>query len=283
MAYINPMNMVSDSFTCRLCGHRNGHLKATITSRPQGETDYLIAPEEYRRRIVQCEKCKVFNNCHAFIPENFYSGSYNQLSYGEKMLARYAKVRALSYEESDNKQRARRLHDYLAKQGNDPASTSVLDVGIGLGVFLAEMKDYGYRCSGVDPDPRAIKHAEEIVGIESAMVGMVESVTCQPVYSLITLNKVLEHVADPVKALNHVTSFLLPDSSVYVELPDGDAASDAAGFVDRQEFFVEHLTIWNKQSMLFLAASCGLFPVELQSIHEPSGKYTIYAILRKNA
>ncbi len=51
--------------------------------------------------------------------------------------------------------------------------------------------------------------------------------------------------------------------------------------VDREEFYIEHFTIFTLDSMKFLAGSANFNIFDLQQIHEPSDKYTIYSILEK--
>jgi SAM-dependent methyltransferase len=263
---------------CTLCGVTDASLCATIVARPAGEVDYGIALDKYRRRIFKCRQCGVFFNDHDSLPSAFYDGAYNEASYGDRFRERYETILALAPEKSDNKQRAARLHAYLQAQGCVPVGTRVLDIGCGLCVFPAEMLKLGYATHAVDPDPRVIRHAREVVGVSGAWVGSVEELPRQPPFDLITLNKVLEHVRRPLPGLTSVKSLVARGGAVYVELPDGEAASAAEGFVDRSEFYIEHLTAFGPQSLRWLVEKAGLRVRELRRLCEPSGKYTIYAI-----
>lgn len=267
---------------CVLCGSDSAELCETIRQRPVGEVDYGIAPEDYRRRVMRCRSCGVFYNSHGLLPEAFYGGSYNDAAYGERFRARYESVMALPPERSDNKQRARRLDGWLRAAGRVPNSTRVLDVGSGLGVFPAEMMRLGYEVHVVDPDPRAVRHALDVVGVAGATVGSLEELRATDRFDLVTLNKVLEHVRHPLRDLRLASSITGPGGFVYVELPDGEAAAAAAGFVERSEFFVEHFTAYGPDSIRWLIRNAGLAALSTDRILEPSGKYTIFAIAGRN-
>jgi SAM-dependent methyltransferase len=268
---------------CGLCGSTEAQLCATIASRPAGEVDYHIAPDRYYRRIFRCERCGVFFNDHSSLPQSFYEGAYNQASYGTGFLARYEAILALPAERSDNKQRAARLHSFLEGRGWTPQRTRVLDIGAGLCVFPAEMLRHGYRTYAIDPDPQVVRHALEVVKVEQAWAGSVEKLPAGESFDLVTLNKVLEHVQRPLDGLRSVRSVVSRQGGVvYVELPDGEAAA-AESFIDRSEFYVEHLTAYGPQSIRWLVEQAGLRVIEISRLREPSGKYTIFAIAERDA
>lgn len=268
-------------FCCRLCGGTRGIIEKVIRQRPDRETDYLVPPDSYKRSIVRCLRCGVFNNVHQYVNDSFYTGFYNSASYGDRMQKRYEQIRALPPDKSDNKGRAARLNDYLKSRGRGASETNILDVGMGLCVFLAEMKDYGYDCYGIDPDPLSVDRAQRIVGITGATIGNAETFYMENRFHLITYNKVLEHLSDPLAALRHAKFFLKEGGTIYVELPDGQSASAHSGFIDRQEFFIEHLTIWGHASLRWLANASDLKVVDINAIHEPSDKFSVYAMLQK--
>ena len=55
-------------------------------------------------------------------------------------------------------------------------------------------------------------------------------------FNLITFNKVLEHVDNPVEILKKSKDYLKPNGFVYIELPDGDNALKSEGIINREEF-----------------------------------------------
>lgn len=267
---------------CWLCRSEDCIELARISKKPRAEVDYGIPAEEYRRTLFRCQSCDVFFQVHDLIDEAFYLGAHNQSTYGERFLARYQKVRDLPLGRSDNRERVQRVHAFLEAQGSSQPPRLALDVGTGLCVFLAELKDLGYRTLAVDPDPRAIAHARDVVGVDQGVVGGIFEVPPETQADLISFNKVLEHIQDPVVHLREAGHRLRPEGVCYVELPDGVGASRAGGFVDQEEFYLEHWTVFSEASFHWLAKEAGFEVLELEALKEPSGKFTLCGFLRRS-
>ena len=85
----------------------------------------------------------------------------------------------------------------------------VLDVGCGNGSFLQLMAQFGWDVNGIEPDPLAAAFAQS-AGIP-VHVGAVESASLAPEsYDAITLNHVIEHMADPLAAFAQLVAALKP-------------------------------------------------------------------------
>ena len=96
-------------------------------------------------------------------------------------------------------------------------------------------------------------------------------------FDVITFNKVLEHVEDPVTMLARATRHLNPKGFVYVEVPDGEAASVEGS--EREEFFIEHHHVFSPASMAMTAERAGFRVEALERLREPSTKFTIRTFL----
>ena len=96
-------------------------------------------------------------------------------------------------------------------------------------------------------------------------------------FDLVTFNKVLEHVADPVAMLTAATTYLKPGGFVYLEVPDGEGAVRAGW--GREEFFIDHPHIFSAASVALMARQAGFSISETERLREPSGKYTLRAFL----
>jgi SAM-dependent methyltransferase len=156
----------------------------------------------------------------------------------------------------------------------------VLDVGSGLCVFLHLMKQRGWRCTALDPDPRAARHAREVVGVDAIAADFMQA-PASGRFDLVCFNKVLEHVSDPAAMLARARHWLLPGGLVYVELPDGEAAApDGPG---REEFFIDHHHVFSPDSLAHLARRAGLGLLTWTRLREASGKYTLRAFLAPEA
>jgi 2-polyprenyl-3-methyl-5-hydroxy-6-metoxy-1,4-benzoquinol methylase len=138
------------------------------------------------------------------------------------------------------------------------------------------MKNVGWCCTALDPDSQACEHLREKVGV-AVIQGDLNSVTGQSIgtFDLITLNKVIEHVEDPVSMLESAGKLLSRDGILYIEVPDGSAAARLSQ--DREEFYVEHLHAFSVTSLASSIERAGLWCMALSRIVEPSGKRTLYA------
>jgi SAM-dependent methyltransferase len=266
--------------TCRLCNSTDYKLIREIRHKPPRENDFGIAVDQYQRTIFQCHHCSVYFNVHGFIEDSFYKSQYNASVYAHRLLEKYQEIMALPEEKSDNRQRVRRIIDFCERHELKPPSTSVLDVGSGLCVFLGAMKEAQFTGTALDPDPKAIEHAIRNVGLNNGHAGTLHDYKTDQKFNLITFNKVLEHVPYPIENLARSRDFLTDGGFVYVELPDGENALMKGNAFDREEFFIEHYTAFNEKSFEYLMHNAGFQVLEVEAIHEPSDKYTLYGFLK---
>ena len=64
---------------------------------------------------------------------------------------------------------------------------------------------------------------------------------------------------------------------MYVEVPDGEKAIEEGP--TREEFFIDHFHVFSRASLEHLASGAGMRPLALERLREPSGKFTLRAIL----
>lgn len=242
---------------------------------PRVETRFDLGGGRYERTVERCAICSHFVSRHPFAAE-LYRGEYMDSTYGERIAAEFARIMALPQERSDNAGRVARVVAFAGDRL--PAGASVLDVGSGLCVFLARLKEHGFRCTALDPDERAAEHARSTVGVDAVCADFMEA---EPPgrFDLVTFNKVLEHVEDPVAMLARARAALAPGGAVYVEVPDGEAAADDPDGPEREEFTIEHLHVFSPASFALLAARAGFSPLRVERLREPSGKYTLAGFL----
>ena len=69
---------------------------------------------------------------------------------------------------------------------------------------------------------------------------------------------------------------------IYVEVPDGQTASEQRKAKYQEEFGVEHLHIFSLDSLYNSLTCAGFKILKIDKIKEKSGKYTIYAFAKKN-
>jgi SAM-dependent methyltransferase len=256
-----------------MCGGTALAVLATYDAPPPGETPFGLDP--YRRCYLRCEACGHVVAQTGMDLRALYEGDYVDATYGDRMRATFEKIMALPPERSDNAGRVERIEASFG-----PADgRSVLDVGSGLAVFPARMTAHGWRVTALDPDPRAAAFARETVGVDAVEGDFFGADDVAP-HDLVTFNKVLEHVPDPIAMLARARPLVAEGGAVYLEVPDaGGAAGDPEG-CNREEFFIEHLHVFSLDSTKLLAEHAGFDVERAETLREPSGKYTVWALLR---
>lgn len=264
---------------CPISGDTEARLVFAYDAPPEGEIGFKRrAGEAYRREVWQYSVSRHYVSRHAMTVATDYGGDYVDATYGsdEGLRAAFQRVVNLPAGRSDNEGRIARVQAFAAAQFGAGKVPRLLDVGAGLGVFPYAVKRAGWHCTANDPDPRAARHMREHVGVE-VLQGDFMKLAAEPRFDIVTLNKVLEHVEDPVAMLARARNFLAPGGFVYVELPDGEmAARHGAG---REEFFVEHLHVFSFVSVVMLAERAGFIPLVVERLQEPSTKFTLRAFM----
>ena len=249
--------------------------------RPTGETPFPTAGGVYDRAYDACRVCGHFFGTQSAVVRALYQGAYVDATYGsvEQIRQKFDTVASYPPDKSDNYWRVKRVDERWRRQQGAPSGgrPRLLDVGTGLAVFPSGMREAGWDCTIVDPDPRAVDHARDARGL-AAFCGDFLDVAPAVLgrYDMITFNKVLEHVEDPVRLLQKAAEHMLDRGFVYIEVPDVEAREDPLGY-NREEFFIEHLHVFSPSSLCSLVAVSGLRAQELNRLREPSGKHTLVA------
>jgi 2-polyprenyl-3-methyl-5-hydroxy-6-metoxy-1,4-benzoquinol methylase len=265
-----------------LCGGERLAPVFAYDAPPPGEVRFRFsATGAYAREVRRCEGCGHFLSLHAMDDSALYRDDYVSTTYGgEGLRAAFERIVALPPERSDNAGRVQRIlafaADHLPAPARDGRAPTVLDVGSGLCVFLHRMRAAGWVGTALDKDPRQVAHARDVVGV-AAVCGDLLTADGLGRYDVVTFNKVLEHVRDPVRLLAASRRVLHPQGFVYVELPDGEAAvHEGPG---REEFFIEHHHVFSAASVEVLAARAGFRALAVERLREPSRKFTLRAFL----
>jgi SAM-dependent methyltransferase len=245
---------------------------------PAGETRFDLGAQSYCRSYSRCGLCGHWYSEHKMDLSNLYGGAYVDSTYGTKMRQTFDRILALPAEQSDNAGRVARILSFAATFFPSGRKPTLLDVGSGLGVFPYRMKQAGWSCTALDPDLRAAVHAKEVVGVQ-AVTGDFMTIGTDQLgrFDVITFNKVLEHVEDPVAMLSKAAAHLSSHAFVYIEVPDGEAASGEGP--EREEFFIEHHHVFSPASAAMAAERAGYRIEVLERLREPSTKYTIRTFL----
>lgn len=129
-----------------------------------------------------------------------------------------------------------------------PYIGTVLDIGCGIGNFLALAKEKGWKGTGIDFDPNAIESARNKIGIDDLEVtDVVTYVASHPEkkFDLITFFDVLEHVDNHNEFIDSIRSLLAPKGYIAMSMPYRKHAE----WLMPLDVPPRHLTRWDRTSL----------------------------------
>jgi SAM-dependent methyltransferase len=104
-------------------------------------------------------------------------------------------------------------------------SASILDVGMGDGVFLAALKQRGWEVTGIDIEPSVIAYAQSRLGIQNCMVADAER-DCLPAgpFDVVTLWGMLQLAYRPEELLLRLKTILAPAAILAIGVSNIESA-----------------------------------------------------------
>jgi SAM-dependent methyltransferase len=132
-------------------------------------------------------------------------------------------------EEAGRRRTAQRLLDLLSR--HLPSGARLLDVGCGPGLLLDEARRRGLRGVGLELSAASARHAREALGLDVREVSL-EQLDPTERFDAIVLADVLEHLDDPVAAIEECAARLGEGGVLCVVTPD--PASPAARLAGRR-------------------------------------------------
>ncbi len=128
-------------------------------------------------------------------------------------------------------------------------NVKVLDVGCGDGLYSMLFPPGSYL--GVDPDPEMIQRARDLHPRQLFSVG--GALDCRNLWDRIICSEVLEHVPDPLSALQNLRRCLIPEGIALVTVPNRF-----------YPFWFDPTRQWGNHGHLF-------YPAEIKEICESAG------------
>tara|TARA_B100001559_G_C16498002_1_gene621840 strand:+ start:2497 stop:3315 length:819 start_codon:yes stop_codon:yes gene_type:complete len=266
---------------CLITGDEISELIFNYEKPPEGEIKLNSLDEVvYKRQIWKFTPSNHFVSSHNMDLQNIYEGEYLEATYEneKKMSEIFEKIIYLPDNESDNVGRFKSIQNFSKNWFVNSETINLLDIGSGTGVFPYIVKKNGWNCLAIDPDERSVNHLINKVKVE-ALHGDFFNIKPIKKFDIVTLNKVLEHVQDPIKMLSLTKDWVEQDGFVYIEVPDGEMSSLLGK--NRGEFFIDHFHIFSIASVSIMANRAGFYIQNLTRLNEPSDKYTIRAFLSK--
>lgn len=265
-----------------VCGQKKLIKIFTFNKRPRAEIKFEFTKnKKYYRELFKCRNCNHIISIHAMHDKNLYNGDYSKSNYEKKIFKTFKKINSLPSNKSDNFWRIKNLEKFskkwFLKIKSSIKKINILDVGSGLCIFLNGIKKkFNWDCTALEIDKLLCSHAERIVGIKTLNINFLKMKNKKKFY-IITLNKVIEHVRNPIAFVTSASKKLKKNGFIYIEVPDAEnAATDKYGY-EREEFTIDHPHVFSPTSLSIVISKSNLKLIHLERLVEPSGKYTLRA------
>lgn len=268
---------------CLICGER----KATTVFAYDGPDAYEAAvgvtPEGYARAWVRCTGCGFHYSRFSRAPDQLdriYDREYRNTGQSfrpDGPEGVFRKIVALPPEKSESAQRIAALRSAIARLQDDQVlerwvqrPLRLLDIGGASGVFAYLFQDRDWRAEIIDPGEQG--RFVEAFDIVYHARRFDESFNGGP-YQLISMNYMLEHVADPARILAVARARLDRSGLLYVEVPDELAFARKPQ--DDDIFNSCHLWMFGPRSLQCLLAEAGFETLTLTRGRSPRGHYAL--------
>lgn len=226
------------------------------------ETDGLRGPSVYSlRRCFHCQAIYL-NTAPQELAE--YAAEVERQYFGREFAEKSDDWSAL-YERWNNQRTLRRLPS--PKEKSEPG---LLEIGIGSGRLLEAATLAGWRAVGIEASPAVAAHVNQRFGVP-VFAGLLEEYqgSLGGKFDVVIMNHVLEHIPDPVTALDKVRSLLKPGGILHLAVPNIECWE--ARFSGWTSYEPYHLFYYGQQSLITLLQQCSYRIQSIQSYEPFSG------------
>jgi SAM-dependent methyltransferase len=152
------------------------------------------------------------------------------------------------------------------------ADAVVLDFGCGEGSLFAALRKAGFSGAFYGVEPNA-KFGEFASAHGNAIVS--NAIRSREPVDLVTVNHVLEHLADPIGTLRQLGDLLKPEGRVYIDVPDAERYT---GIVD---LHIAHIFHFSERTLSRLVQQAGLVVVRVEKHRPPHHPASVRLVARR--
>jgi 2-polyprenyl-3-methyl-5-hydroxy-6-metoxy-1,4-benzoquinol methylase len=187
------MRLIASARLCPICGARRGRLVWS-------ELGYAY---------LRCSSCGcIFSNITEADYERERHNVWNDERPDDDAVEFYGPARA-------------RAHDDFLRRSPPVGNRRLLDVGCGLGFFLARAQARGWEVHGIDSSPAWVELANSRLGADRVQKATVARASLEPrSFDLITAWDVIEHIFEPVPFLARLRELLAPGGRLFIRTPN---------------------------------------------------------------
>jgi len=219
--------------------------KSRSIDRPLTERDLQITDDRYGATLAlwRCRTCRfVFADGHDL----------------EQLSALYERLTDVDYLR-DREPRALQMRWLIDKAVEaHPRARTLLDVGAGAGLLIAEARERGLDAVGIEPSRSLVEHAQRAGDIQLLQGVLPHHGLADRRFDVISLVDVLEHVIDPVGLLRHCAALLSPDGVMLIVTPDVGSLTARVMGARWWHFRLAHVGYFSRPSIERAAAEAEL-------------------------
>ena len=169
----------------------------------------------------------------------------------------YRRMRDERYldEEEGRRRTASRLLDRLTPHAR---AGRLLDVGCGHGLLLDEARRRGYDVLGVELAADAARHARDVLALPVEECALEDAALEPGSFDAVVMTDVLEHLDDPVAAIERCSELLAPGGTLMVTTPDPSSLTARMAGLRWWSYLPAHHCLIPRSTVRELLASLGL-------------------------
>ena len=166
----------------------------------------------------------------------------------------------------------------LSKIAQYTSGITLFEVGIGGCECLLVAQEMGFDTFGIDVIDKHVQMARDKFGLNAVTADFVEYQS-KSKYDILIMGDVIEHVSNPVAAIQKANSMLADNGVLWVSTPNFDSAfSVAVGHNDPMKKQAFHLNYFSRYSFFMLLEMCGLAPVDYCVSSHYNGSMEVIAV-----
>src|SRR5215212_1041955 len=229
---------------CRIC---SGPLELRFRGTPGGPSPESFSPTYHgtgqHGDLFVCRECATIQQ-PSLPGGDVFHGLYREMSDRDYLV-----------EEEGRRTTARRL---LEQVGGYVAHGTLLDVGCGHGVLLDEARKLGYQTTGLELSSDAARHAREAYGLDVHEVPLERFDPGGRRFDVVMLADVIEHLEDPVGALDRCYDLLADGGVLCVVTPDPSSRTAQLAGSKWWGYIPAHMCLLPRKTLRELMAARGL-------------------------
>jgi len=155
---------------------------------------------------------------------------------------------------------------------------TLFEIGVGASECLLAAREIGYETFGIDVIERHVEDAKNLYGLNAETADFNEYQSGKQ-WDVIIMGDVLEHVNDPVRAIEKAAGLLGPKGALWISTPNFESAVSAVikhdDVMRKQQY---HLNYFSRESLYATLARFGLKPVDYQISGHYKGSMEVIAV-----